>query len=585
MTGIQGRLAAGVAAVVVAVILASGWVAERGLRERETALLADSLRGRAALVVELLDGVPIRMESRSELQPLAVRAAASAGARVTLIDLQGRVVADSGVTPEALEGLGSHDERPEVRAALAGRTGTDTRLSQTLRRPYLYLGLPAPRDAGVVRLALDLDRVEAQVSGLRRELLVAGLLGVPLALALAWGLSALALRPVRELRRVVGSISRGDLDQRLAWRSRDDLGRIAEAVNQMGDQLRRRLREVTAEKEQLQAVLAGMAEGVLVVDRDDRVVLANPRLRELFGAWGEVAGRPHWEVIRRPEIEDAVHLAARSSEPVTLELQLGEPDGQVIEMHAVRFPGQGELRGVVAVFHDLTELRRLEGIRRDFVANVSHELKTPLTAIRGFAETLLAEGLPEAQRVQYLEVILRHAERLGALIEDVLALSRAESRKLQLEPAEVDVSRLAATLLRDLKPRLDAARLSADLVEQGRGVAWADRRSVEQVLTNLLDNAAKYTEAGGHIQVRVLGGPSQVRVEVQDDGMGIPSRDLPRIFERFYRVDKARSRDLGGTGLGLAIVKHLVQSMGGGVFVDSRAGQGSTFSFTLPTHA
>jgi len=585
MSGIQARLVAGVAAIVAAVILTSGYLAERGLRERETALLSQSLQQRASLVAELLGEAPIRLDSRERLQRLALRAAAAADARVTLIAADGRVVADSGVPIEELDDLENHAARPEVRAALAGVVGSDTRRSRTLHRPFLYLGLPAPAGEGAVRLAVDLADVNARIASLRRELLLPAVLGLTLAVLLAWGLSRWTLWPLRELGRVVGSIARGEFDQRFSWRSRDEMGRIAEAVNEMGDQLRRRLRDVTADKEQLQAVLAGMVEGVLVVDRAGRVVLANPRLRELFGAWGDVVGRPHWEVIRRPEVEEALRRATGSGEPVMLELMLGDRDGQVLEMHAVRFPSRGELRGIVAVFHDVTELRRLEGIRREFVANVSHELKTPLTAIRGFAETLLGEGISEEQRAQYLDVILRHSERLGALIEDVLSLSRVESRKLQLEADAVDVGRLAATLLRDMKPQLDARKLTAELVESGSGVAWADRHAVEQVLSNLLINAAKYTDPGGRIEVHVGGLLEQLRVEVRDTGMGIPTADLPRIFERFYRVDKARSRDLGGTGLGLSIVKHLVQSLGGEVWVESEVGEGSTFTFTLPRSA
>jgi two-component system phosphate regulon sensor histidine kinase PhoR len=251
----------------------------------------------------------------------------------------------------------------------------------------------------------------------------------------------------------------------------------------------------------------------------------------------------------------------------------------------VRFPAAGPLLGVVAVFHDLTELRRLERMRRDFVANVSHELKTPLTAIRGFAETLRGSELPPAQRHAYLDVVLRHAERLAQLIDDILELSRVEGRQQPFSPAEVDVARVATVLVRDMQPQLEARRLRADLAPGARGSAWADRRAVEQILSNLLDNACKYTEPGGRIEVRVTEAGGQLRLEVEDDGIGIPPEDLPRVFERFYRVDKARSRDLGGTGLGLAIVKHLAQAQGGEVSVRSRPGGGTTFTVVLPRAA
>jgi two-component system phosphate regulon sensor histidine kinase PhoR len=237
------------------------------------------------------------------------------------------------------------------------------------------------------------------------------------------------------------------------------------------------------------------------------------------------------------------------------------------------------------VFHDVTEIRRLEGMRRDFVANVSHELKTPLTAIRGFAETLRAGDVPLAQQQAYLDVILRHAERLARLIDDILELSRIEGRQQPFSPGEVDVARIATLLLRDMQPQLEARHIQAELAPGARGVAFADRRAVEQILSNLLDNAIKYTEEGGRIQVRVAESGSQLRIEVQDDGIGIPPADLPRVFERFYRVDKARSRDLGGTGLGLAIVKHLAQAQGGEVSARSVPSEGSTFQVVLPRPA
>jgi len=238
--------------------------------------------------------------------------------------------------------------------------------------------------------------------------------------------------------------------------------------------------------------------------------------------------------------------------------------------------------GTVAVFHDVTELRHLENVRRDFVANASHELQTPLTAIRGFAETLVAHDLPVEELRAQLQVILRNSERLENLIRDMTELSRIESRRVPLQPGEVDVSKLARALLADMEPRLKERSLEASVSDSGAALAWADRRAVDQVLSNLLDNALKYTDPGGRITVGVEARPEAVRVSVSDTGIGIAPEHRPRIFERFYRVDKARSRALGGTGLGLSIVRNLVQAMGGEVSVESEPGRGSTFRFTLP---
>jgi two-component system phosphate regulon sensor histidine kinase PhoR len=359
------------------------------------------------------------------------------------------------------------------------------------------------------------------------------------------------------------------------------MGRIAGSINFMAEQLRRQLEDATAEKERIAAVLAGMTEGVLVLDAGGRVLLANPRFRSLFGIHGPIEGRIPLEVIRDAEVDEVLR-EVRSAEPVVRDVEGVGPRELTLQMHAAAFPARGKRLGTVIVFHDVTEVRRLESMRRDFVANVSHELKTPLTAIRGYAETLASGGVPADRTRSFLEVILRHAERLGVLIDDLLQLSRIESRKLELHPTSVDVLAVTRSLLRDLAPRFAEKGHTAEVLDAGAAPARTDERALEQVLMNLLDNAIKYTDPKGHIGVSVRASPAKVWVVVSDTGIGIPRADLPRVFERFYRVDKARSRELGGTGLGLSIVKHLVQSLGGEVHIESELGRGTRVSFSLP---
>jgi two-component system phosphate regulon sensor histidine kinase PhoR len=329
-----------------------------------------------------------------------------------------------------------------------------------------------------------------------------------------------------------------------------------------------------------------MVEGVLVTDARGVVLLANSRLRELYGIAHEVVGRPLLEGIRHAELDALLNEVAESGERVTRTFTLsGRQPRTVVRVQAARFPqGAGPRAGTVAVFHDISELERLESVRRDFVANASHELRTPLTAIHGFAETLLSGGdrLSEAERRSYLEVIDRHARRLANIVNDLLALSTIETGKLRIEPTHLDVAELVRSVIRDFEPHFAERRLAVRCEVTGDVKAWADPRALEQIVTNLLDNAVKYTEPGGEVEVRVEESRTRVRVTVCDTGIGIPEADLSRIFERFYRVDRARSRALGGTGLGLSIVKHLVQSMGGEISVESRVGHGSTFSFNLP---
>jgi two-component system phosphate regulon sensor histidine kinase PhoR len=582
LSSLQLRLAAVLSALVAVVVSIAGVLAERGLERRELARIESSLRERAHLVRDQLGPLPISPQHGPELQALALRAAAAAGARVTLIDPEGVVVGESDVPLAELPRIENHAGRPEVKSALAGHEGSVSRVSATVHRPLLYLAVPA--EGGAVRLAADLSSVEAAISELRRTLLAAGAVGMAAALGLAFALSSVALRPLRELADAVGAIAAGQLERRAPLRARDEMGRIAASINFMAEQLRRQLEEATAEKERIAAVLAGMAEGVLVLDAEGRVLLANPRFRSLFGIHGPIEGRIPLEVIRDAEVDEVLR-EVRGAEPVVRDVEEVGPRGLTLQMHAASFPARGRRLGTVVVFHDVTEVRRLESMRRDFVANVSHELKTPLTAIRGYAETLASGGVPVERTRSFLEVILRHAERLGSLIDDLLQLSRIESRKLELHPTTVNVVGTARSLLRDLAPRLAEKGHRADVVDAGAAPARADERALEQVLMNLLDNAIKYTDPEGTLTVTVRASPAKVWVAVSDTGIGIPKADLPRVFERFYRVDKARSRELGGTGLGLSIVKHLVQSLGGEVHIESELGRGTRVSFSLPRAA
>ncbi len=415
--------------------------------------------------------------------------------------------------------------------------------------------------------------------GAAQPLGVRALLALLVALALAAATSRAHFQTLAEIRTALERAIAGQPPGPLGRTEPGVLGALARTAHAVDTALAARDAAARAERERLTAVLDGMIEGVLVVDRSGEVEIANARLRELFDCWGDIAGRRTLEVIRRADVDEVLARAGAAPDPVIAEVALA--DDRVLQLHAHRFPASGEREGVVAVFHDVSEIRRLENHRRDFVANVSHELRTPLTAIRGFAETLADDSLSPEQRKRFVEVIGRNAERLSALIEDLLELSRIEGGKHPIALEPIDVAALAGSLVRDMRPRLDARRLQASVSGAG-ALALADRRALEQILQNLLDNAAKYTEPGGRIDVRATSDGTRVRIEIADTGIGIPDRDRGRVFERFYRVDKARSRDLGGTGLGLAIVKHLVQAMDGEVFLASVEGEGTTFTVQLP---
>ncbi len=412
-------------------------------------------------------------------------------------------------------------------------------------------------------------------------------LAAALGLALGWMLQRRRHRVLSQLQQAVERYSAGELGFRVVSGASGAEGRLIHALHRMAEREEERTGDLLRRLSEHQAVLSSMTEGVLAVDSALRVLSLNPAAARMFGAdAGQARGRSLVELVRHPDLLRLTQAALDSPEPVEGEIALSDADRRILQVHGTPLhDGRGQRIGVLVVLNDVTELRRLEGMRRDFVANVSHELKTPVTSIKGFVETLLAgamEHRDEAER--FLGIIARQAERLSAIIDDLLNLSRVE------RDAEAGDIGLEATLL---QPVVQAALQSCELQSQAKAIrlesdcppglsARVNAPLLEQALVNLIDNAVKYSPAGGRVRVAAQAEPEEVRLAVQDWGQGIEAKHLPRLFERFYRVDKARSRKLGGTGLGLAIVKHIAQAHGGKVSVESVPGQGSTFFIHLP---
>lgn len=407
-------------------------------------------------------------------------------------------------------------------------------------------------------------------------------LGLVASVALAWITGWMALGPLEQVREIAGSLSAGRRDQRLLWSYGDERDATAIALNRMADRLVREIDDARREAQQLEAVLSAMVEGVLVLDVQDRIVLVNPGFRELFGTWGPVHDRTVIEVARQPAVDDLLEDAKTTRDAVIRDVPLRGASERTLLAHAIRFPAEGPPAGTLAVFQDVTDIRRVDKVRRDFIANASHELRTPLTSIQGFAETLASGGLGPEDAERCLETILRNVGRMRDLIEDLMELSRIENNANTTEPARVDVVRLAREMVVDLGKRLASAELEATVATDHAPEAWCDRSALQHVLENLLTNAIRYTDAGGRIRVLIEPKAELLEITVEDTGIGIPEESRDRIFERFYRVDAARSRAVGSTGLGLAIVRHLVQAMSGTIRVESETGVGSRFIFTVP---
>ena len=566
------------ALAAVAVASAFLWSILPGLFERSAAdQLLDTLRLFAPVVAGRTASPP------AELQRWVRQVGAESGLRVTVIREDGRVVADSARDAAEIGGMENHAGRPEVRQALAQGQGTSVRRSATTGQVYAYAAhrLTDPRgNVLVLRLAQPLE----QLGVLRSRLAAAMALSV-LAAAIAILLTSLWLdrrlfRPLLGLIAGAGNLAAGR-SQRVEVPDEEELAALALSLNRLAETAEAQFAAVRAERDHLKAILASMAEGVLVVGADGRARLVNQAFRQIFDLHGEVTGRPVLEIVRQPALARLVEDTLRLGEGQTGPIEIQSPERRTLLLASAALSG-GE-SGAVVVARDTTELTRVADMRRDFVANVSHELKTPLAAIRGYAETLRDGALEEPPTARrFTDRILIQCRRLQALLDDLLTLSRLEAVDEPQEREPVDLPAVARRALALVTAAAREKKVRLEIEEKAVPRIPGEADALERMIVNLVDNAIKYNRPEGRVIVRLAPEDGQVLVEVADTGIGIPPDSLSRIFERFYRVDKGRAREEGGTGLGLAIVKHVAQSHGGQVEVESRMGRGSTFRVRLP---
>jgi two-component system, OmpR family, phosphate regulon sensor histidine kinase PhoR len=580
------KLAVTFSALLVGVLLAVDFFAERALREdysRSTfAELAGLARIAQARPPKLSSIPPTRPEEVTELRDWVTEMAAG-GARVTVIAADGLVLGDSQSDPHTME---NHAGRPEVREALANGQGQSTRHSVTIKRDLLYYAAKQ-NIAGspvILRFAIPLATLDDLLAFFRRNLWLASF-GIMIFAGLATlFVSHRFSKRVERLTDFSSRVADGDFRPLPTDGSRDALDKLCASLNQTAGRLDRTIRTLTEERNLSAAILASMVEGVAVVNGSERLVFANQSFANILELdLIPKSGSSLVEVARQTEVIEAVRNVLAGQPRVEAEIATGTLRQHFFAATVAAVRGDDSL-GAVIVLHDVTELRRLERVRRDFVANVSHEFRTPLTAIQGFAETLLAGAKDDPQHSQrFLQVILEHSRRLARLTEDLLELSKMDADRLDLEIRSVNVSQLIESCVETTRHRAAGKRLEV-LVKPADKVpeVAADRRRLAEVLQNLLDNAVQYTMPGGKITVSAELRGNEAVITVSDTGIGIPRSDQSRIFERFYRVDAARSREAGGTGLGLSIAKHIVEAHGGRIWVDSERGQGSRFHFSVP---
>jgi two-component system phosphate regulon sensor histidine kinase PhoR len=552
------------------------------------------LRDAAVLVGGELAGEMANGRSEA-LQGQIRRLAAETGIRLTLIAPDGEVLADSAKSSLAeVEAMDNHAERPEIVRAMARGEGSWQRPSATTGDSFRFFARNVEFDGnavGIVRSAVTVASIEQLTASKQR--LVWTLAGAVflVASAISYLLVGRIIEPVAEISKAVDAMAKGDYRQRIYLANRDELGDLAAKLNRVCQDLDNRMTQLSESHDRQATVLGGMLEGVIAVDRRERVVFANAAAGRMFDFRpGMVEGRRLLEVVRNHTLEEAVAAVLATREPQRLETTQDGADTTSVAIQATPLPGE-PCPGVVLVMHDTTALRRLESLRSDFVANVSHELKTPLSSIKAYAETLRNGALSDPQAsTMFVERIQEQAERLHHLILDMLSLARIESEQEVFEIRAVSVQEAVDRCFAAYRPAADAKQIELVAEPQSSGCfVKADAEGLREILDNLIDNAIKYTPERGRVIVRwraneaADGGTGRTStIEVEDTGIGIAPEALTRVFERFYRVDKARSRELGGTGLGLAIVKHLAQSFGGGVSARSQMGQGSLFLVTLP---
>ncbi|MDH7515125.1 MAG: ATP-binding protein [Bacteroidota bacterium] len=580
------RIPVGIAVVTLLALFAFVMVSMNSLKATYHRRISGDLLVRARLVrVEIED--LLEKERLDDLRAMTVRMGKLSGTRVTIVAPDGTVLGDSDEDPAELE---NHRDRPEISRALAGEEAWSIRFSPTLKKNMMYAAVPVfrgERTAGVARTALSLSEVEDAVAAIQQRVIAGGAIVTVLSAFFLYLYMRRLMKPLRAIVSGAEAFARGELSHRIPVESGDEFGELAEAMTRMAKELDARIRTILRQRNEQEAVLTSMIEGVIAVDPDERVMNMNTAAARFFGVVEDhVIGRSVQEVVRNTAFQRFVARTLSSGAPVEDVLTIHSDGERTFQVHGtVMRDAEGNNLGAVLVMNDVTRLHRLETVRRDFVANVSHELKTPVTSIKGYVETLIdgAAEDPEA-RARFLAVIAKETDRLHWIIEDLLSLSRLEQEQGR-ESMLFDRERLAGIL------EAAVCAYQEQAAEKSVTIRWdcdetlslkCSPHLLEQAFRNLIDNAVKYTRAGTTVAVEAVREGSEAVIRVSDEGCGIPAEHLPRVFERFYRVDPSRDRKTGSTGLGLSIVKHIVHIHGGMVTVESTPGVGSVFTVRLP---
>ena len=503
------------------------------------------------------------------------------GVRVTIVDISGRVVADSEVSRENLKYLENHSNRPEILSALKKNIGISKRYSTTLKQEMLYVAVPLIKKEkllGTVRLALPLVEVERTIFQAKRIALISLGLGLLMVLVFSFLLSYSFAKPIKKITETATAMAKGDLKKRIGIYPKNEIGILAYTIDDLARTLEQYITQLNQEKGYLETILKSIYEGIVVTDKNGKIMLFNDTFKLLFPQ--VEIGKNSIEILRDEALLNGIEEVIKGKERLSIELALSLPKERVFEVRLCGIRHNTKTIGSIAVFYDITHLKRLERMRQDFVANVSHELRTPLTSIKGYAETLLYEE--DIKKIkEFSSIILKHTDFLIKLTQDLIELSTIESRGFRFEKEHLSLKELIEETIKTFKDEAQRKGIELKIQIKDTQTIWANEERARQVFNNLIDNALKYTERG-KIEISTEEQGRFIIIKVSDTGIGIPKKDLTRIFERFYRVNKERSREAGSIGLGLSIVKHIVEAHNGEVWVESELGKGSTFFVKWP---
>ncbi len=584
------RLFAGYVAIILISMIIVGVLVGRQANESGLREIKNSLEVRSKLLAEIAMpalGSSLSTQQSDLLQEKIARLGRDTASRLTVISLDGSVIADSRELPGKMD---NHGQRPEIMDARERGYATASRFSATLQQQMIYSALRVSdkqKPIGFVRVSLPLTKIDEKLAQLRLIVLFGTGVSALVALLLGFYFAKRFSDPLIQMTETADAISHGDYDRRVSIKQQDEIGKLAAAVNRMARSSQQRMTEIVADRNRLAMIFTGMVEGVVAVDQEQRIVHINRAAADLLGlSMTTSINQPLWAETRIQKINQTLQHAMDTQDVVNTQMRkpLGETD-MVVDIYAAALRNEnGDPIGAVVVLHDVSELDKLERVRRDFVANASHELKTPITAIRGLTETMLDnEDMDIKTRVSYTNRIHRQSIRLTALVADLMTISLLETRQIENHPQTIDFGECIRRSVTDARPVSEEKKQSFTLVTPDEVInVVGEKQAISQLVDNLVDNAIKYTPVGGEITVALTQQEHQAQLTVSDTGVGIGSQHKERIFERFYRVDKGRSRELGGTGLGLSIVKNIAEKHGGSVSVESQLGHGATFEVLLP---